>query len=119
MWGQNVSKGNLLGYIDCPACGLVKGMRITEDKSGNPFGYCEGDCDQQLRIGGNPARVEKFYKHHPHIKRVDTVTDTGQKADILPVAGAENPDAPEVSTAPAPAVKKDKHWTEILGVPES
>jgi len=64
-----MAKGDLLGHIDCPSCGTAGGMRITEDKNGNPFGYCEADCDQQMRIGGLPDRVNKFFDRHPNVKR--------------------------------------------------
>lgn len=64
-----MAKGDLLGHIDCPSCGAENGMRITEDKNGHPFGFCEANCDQQMRIGGSPARVERFFARHPHLKR--------------------------------------------------
>lgn len=59
----------ILGHIDCPHCGHEKGMRITPDKSGAPFGYCEANCNGQMRVGGNARRVESFYAKHPNVKR--------------------------------------------------
>lgn len=56
---------DVLGYIDCPACGHAGGMRITHDKNGEPFGFCEANCDQQLRIGGNRRRVAAFVARFP------------------------------------------------------
>lgn len=50
----------VLGHIDCPTCGTAHGMRISEDKNGDPFGYCEVNCGQQLRIGGDPRRIRDF-----------------------------------------------------------
>lgn len=55
----------VLGHIDCPSCGTVGGMRITLDKNGDPFGFCEANCDQQLRIGGNARRVRAFLERFP------------------------------------------------------
>lgn len=55
----------ILGHIDCPTCGTASGMRITHDKNGHPFGYCEAECSQQLRIGGDARRVRKFLARFP------------------------------------------------------
>lgn len=64
------------GHINCPHCGFAKGMRITADKTGAPFGFCEANCGGQLRIGGNPHRVREFFKAQPDIKKAfDGVTD--------------------------------------------
>jgi hypothetical protein len=102
-----MAKGELLGHIDCPSCGLVKGMRITEDKNGQPFGYCEGDCSQQLRIGGDARRVNQFYAKHPHIKRPGTVTHTEEKPAPAPVS--------EPAQTPTPP-KKGGSALEALGI---
>lgn len=64
-----MAKGDLLGMITCPHCGLADGMRITEDKNGQPFGFCEAECDGQLRVGGKSRRVDAFYRKYPHIKK--------------------------------------------------
>ncbi|MBL8506368.1 MAG: hypothetical protein JNJ51_08425 [Methylobacillus glycogenes] len=58
---------SILGHINCPYCGTQGGMRITLDKNESPFGFCEANCDGQLRIGGKPRRVAAFLKLHPHI----------------------------------------------------
>ena len=55
------------GRIDCPCCGTEGGVRITSDKNGQPFGFCDAKCGQQLRIGGDVYRVEQFYKANPAI----------------------------------------------------
>lgn len=55
----------ILGHIDCPTCGTAKGMRIKPDRNGDPFGYCEAECGQQLRIGGDPRRVRDFVRRYP------------------------------------------------------
>ena len=55
------------GHIDCPLCGHAQGMRITADKNGAPFGFCEASCDGQLRVGGKPRREAAFFAKYPHI----------------------------------------------------
>ncbi|MEH0165583.1 hypothetical protein [Roseateles microcysteis] len=40
-------------------------MRITHDRNGEPFGYCEANCDQQMRIGGKKHRVAAFLARYP------------------------------------------------------
>lgn len=96
----------ILGHIDCPTCGTVGGMRITHDKNGHPFGYCEAECSQQLRIGGDARRVRKFLQRHPWA--------AGQEEGAAPAAqpvtvSAPTPaPAPATVTAPAPAPAKRK-----------
>lgn len=80
----------VLGHIDCPACGAARGMRVTEDKNGNPFGYCEHTCGQQLRVGPDPYRVKKFRERYPW---------AASKAKAAPVA------EPVPVTEPKPAAK--------------
>ena len=52
-----MAEKHVLGHIDCPTCGTAHGMRVTLDKNGDPFAFCEAECNQQLRIGGNARRV--------------------------------------------------------------
>jgi hypothetical protein len=59
----------ILGHIDCPTCASQLGMRITHDRNGDPFGYCEHFCGQQLRIGGSSHRVSKFLARYPWAAR--------------------------------------------------
>jgi hypothetical protein len=81
----------ILGRITCPSCGEQEAMRITTDKNGAPFGYCDMNCEVQLRLGGNQLRVKSFLLKHPHIKAAyeatkNPVTDTGEKvAAVEPV----------------------------------
>lgn len=77
-----------LGHIDCPTCGTAGGMRITRDKNGDPFGYSEACCNQQLRIGGDRRRVAAFVARYPWA------------ADTPPAPAPKN--APEAAPAPAP-----------------
>ncbi len=81
----------ILGHIDCPTCGMTNAMRITPDKNGDPFGYCEANCGQQLRIGGDRRRVRDFFARYPTIER---------RADDAP-APAPEPKAPQQEAAPA------------------
>lgn len=57
----------IYGRITCPHCHFVDGMRITADKNGQPFGFCDANCRGQLKIGGDAFRVNKFYQAHPAI----------------------------------------------------
>ncbi len=73
----------IYGRIDCPICKTKDGVRITKDKNGEPFGFCDAKCEQQLRIGGKDYRVEAFAKSYPEIYKAikgeavaDTVTET-------------------------------------------
>lgn len=78
----------ILGHIDCPYCGFKNGMRIQHDKHGAPFGFCEANCDGQLRIGGKQRRVDAFLKLHPHLQpepEKPPVTVTEPKAQPEPV----------------------------------
>lgn len=86
----------LLGHIDCPCCGHEKGMRVTLDKNGEPFGYCEANCSQQMRVGGDAMRVAAFYRRHPHLHQ-------GAQAAQAPAAAPVTVSAPV--PAPAPAAK--------------
>ena len=87
-------------------------MRITPDKSGAPFGYCEGDCSGQMRVGGNAARIEKFYAKNPHIKRVGPLTATPEKIEIEPAAREIEP--AKVSKPVPP--KKLSMFDQLAGV---
>lgn len=57
------------GRISCPHCHMIDAMRITADKNGQPFGFCDLNCGGQLKIGGNPFRVNKFFEAHPGIAK--------------------------------------------------
>lgn len=96
----------VFGYIDCPTCGYEKGMRITADKHGAPFGFCEANCDGQLRIGGKPRRVAAFFAKYPHIANAmqekPAVTVTEEKPEPEP----ENPAVSAEEKPPVPAKKK-------------
>jgi len=81
------------GRIDCPCCGTKYGVRITADKNGHPFGFCDANCGLQLRIGGDAYRVEQFYKHNPSIAAVmleKPVTVTEPKPAPAPTEKPKN-----------------------------
>lgn len=99
----------ILGHINCPHCGYENGMRITLDKSGAPFGYCEADCNGQMRIGGNPGRVAKFYAKYPHIKAPGAETPAAEPEKIAPKKAA-----PVIEPAPVKVPAK-KSLFEQLG----
>lgn len=92
----------ILGYIDCPTCGTDHGMRITRDKNGHPFGWCEKSCGQQLRVGPDPRRVRDFFKLYPQLT---------ERADVPPVPAAVVPPAP-----PAPPPKKRSAMDDVLAI---
>ena len=82
----------MLGHIDCPTCGTVKGMRITHDKNGDPFGFCEANCNQQMRVGGDKRRVRDFVARYPWAGAVSepvTVTAPKEAAASVPVPVTE------------------------------
>lgn len=95
----------VLGHIDCPTCAAVKGMRITLDKNKHPFGFCEAQCGQQLRIGGDLRRVAAFVARFPWagIPVTGTVTapTTPEPAQAAPAPAPKPVPLPE----PKPAVK--------------
>jgi hypothetical protein len=116
----------ILGRMDCAICGMKDGVKVTADKNGHPFGYCDGQCGQQYRIGPDPARVALFFLGHPHITPPAPVT--------VPVPAAPPPDpsppaavsssadtvaaSKEDATAPAPLKKKTKTptiWDTLYG----
>lgn len=96
-----------LGHIDCPSCGKAQGMRITHDKNGDPFGFCEDGCGQQLRVGGSPMRVRAFVKRYPFAAK------SAQPVPVTePEALAEPENAP-VTVTETQAPKKG--WGLIMG----
>lgn len=122
----------ILGHIDCPTCGTVKGMRITLDKNEHPFGFCEAECGQQLRVGGDLRRVRQFVERYPWAAAIPvTVTEPLQEPAPVPAPAAPRPAAPAPAPAPRPAAKpvskpaapaptpapapKAGFWTPIMG----
>ena len=89
----------VLGHIDCPTCGTAQAMRVTLDKNGDPFGYCENVCHQQLRVGGDAWRVEAFRARFPW------ASGTASAASAAPVTGTG---AAPAAAAPEPAPKPAK-----------
>ena len=59
---------NVIGRINCPVCGKENGVRITPDRNGKPFGFCDMGCDFQMRIGGKPRRESAFLNLYPKFK---------------------------------------------------
>lgn len=94
-----------LGRIACPTCGMADGMRITQDKNGEPFGYCDAGCNQQMRIGGSSYRVGKFVARYPWaVPKPVTVPDT-KPEPIKPEPVPEKP-ARQVQAKPLPPKPK-------------
>lgn len=110
-----MAEKKIFGHIDCPTCGTAKGMRITHDKNGHPFGYCEAECNQQMRIGGDARRVRKFLERFPWAAGAEPVTDTEKtryeehreiaaKPETVPAAKAEPKAAPKAAAKPRSAL---------------
>lgn len=94
----------ILGHIDCPSCGTKSGMRITSDKNGEPFGYCEADCSQQLRIGGDKRRVAAFVARYPWAKPVTApVPAPTPAAEKVETALADKPKTAQAAPKPIKA----------------
>ncbi|WP_395137280.1 hypothetical protein [Schlegelella aquatica] len=95
---------DVLGHIDCPTCGTKGGMRITHDRNGHPFGYCEAECSQQLRIGGDQRRVQLFLARYPWAAGKPAATP----GDPAPAAPAAVPLPVSAAPTPAPQAAKPK-----------
>lgn len=100
-----MAEKEILGHIDCPACGTAKGMRITPDKNGDPFGYCEAECSAQLRIGGDKRRVAAFLKRYPWALG-KPVTETVPAPAPAPAPKTETKAEPVPAPAPVKAARK-------------
>lgn len=92
-----MAEKDILGHVDCPACGTKGGMRVTADKNGDPFGFCDAECNAQLRIGGNAKRVAAFLRMYPW----------AGKTPVTEPAAPSPPEKKPVSvTVPEPEPKK-------------
>jgi len=120
----------VLGHIDCPTCGKADAMRITADRNGDPFGFCEDGCGQQLRVGGKPGRVRAFVARYPWASASPVTVTVPEPAPApapkpVPVAAPATP-APKVAPAaklppaappPAPpAPAKASTWAPLMGI---
>lgn len=104
-----MAEKKIFGHIDCPTCGTAKGMRITHDKNGHPFGYCEAECNQQMRIGGDARRVRKFLERYPWAAGTPEEKPTAPAAPAapaapVPAAKAEPKAAPKAAAKPRSAL---------------
>lgn len=95
-----MAEKQILGHIDCPTCGTAHGMRVTLDKNGEPFAFCEANCNQQLRIGGNARRVSAFVARYPWA--------AGKAEAPAPAPVTAPAKAPAPAKTPAPATAKPK-----------
>jgi hypothetical protein len=76
------------------------GMRVTRDKNGAPFGFCE-NCAAQLRVGGNARRVRLFERLHPWAAEGAVPVTVA-----APVAAPVTEKIPVTVTGTVPAKKK-------------
>lgn len=95
----------VLGHIDCPSCGTAGGLRITHDKNGHPFGFCEATCNQQIRIGGDARRVAAFVARYPWAAGTAPAAPVTIPAPA-PATSAAKPAKP-AKEKPAPAAKPE------------
>lgn len=93
----------VLGHIDCPTCGHPKGMRITHDKNGEPFGFSEACCNQQLRVGGEKRRVAAFVARYPWAAKPAEAAPPTVTAQAPAAQAAKPAPAPKQLAKPAPA----------------
>lgn len=107
---------DILGYINCPSCGTQHGMRITRDKNGHPFGWCEKSCGQQLRVGPEPRRIRDFMKLYPQLSSRADEPKAAVTAEPLEVPPVTLP-KPQPPAAPKPAKKRSafEEGLSILG----
>jgi hypothetical protein len=110
----------ILGYIACPSCGTDHGMRITRDKNGHPFGWCEKNCGQQLRVGPDQRRIRDFFKLYPQLSARAPEPAAATSAEPMPVPQVKVPVAepkPAVKPAAKPAPKRSafEEGLSILG----
>lgn len=70
-------------------------MRITLDKNGHPFGFCEAECGQQLRVGGDKRRVKAFVARYPWAAGEAVQDAPAEPAKPVTVTVAETAPAPE------------------------
>lgn len=88
-----MAKGDVLGEMDCPLCGVVS--NVTEDKAGRPLLFCRHGCKLQL------------------FTRSQAQAD-GMRHKLRPVAAVAVP-APQEA---APTAPKTKSFFEALtGIP--
>lgn len=102
----------VLGHIPCPSCG--EAMRVTNDKNGNPFGYCDHGCGQQLRVGPDKFRVQKFRERYQWAK--PKAEPGAQAAHPVPVTvpAKQAPQAKPAEPVPAPAPKRPASPFDLL-----
>lgn len=102
----------ILGHIDCPTCGMAGAMRVTLDKNGEPFAFCEAGCNQQLRVGGDKRRVAQFVARYPFAAGVP---ETVVASKLTPVGVVTAAVVTEAKPAPvAPKVPKRSGLDEAL-----
>jgi hypothetical protein len=50
-----MAKGDLIGHMDCPCCGME--AEVNEDKNGKPLMFCRKGCKAQM-FTRKPEQVE-------------------------------------------------------------
>lgn len=90
-----MAKGEVIGHVACPLCGLE--AEVKTDKNGNPYVFCP-DCTCQVLTHGGP--------------RADLL-----RRRMRPVGQAEEAAAEEVpAEVPAPAAAQAQRRNRFMGV---
>lgn len=78
-----MAKGQVVGHVDCPLCGLE--AEVKEDKNGNPYAFCP-DCTMQLLThGGHRAELLRR-KMRPVAQAVADALEPEPAAGFIPAA---------------------------------
>lgn len=96
-----MAKGEVLGHIECPACGWAD-MEVRADKKGNPYGYCI-ECNQQIFTHGGTRGAHLLARMRKA---------SAPAADPAPTTPAGSPREPAPEDAPAP---KRRAASTLLG----
>lgn len=100
----------VLGHIDCPTCGTKAGMRVTLDRNGEPFGFSEACCNQQLRVGGDKRRVAAFVARYPWAAgKPAAPAPTGTATAPVPAPAQVKTPAPKRAAGPFDFLQGEQH----------
>lgn len=105
---------DILGYITCPTCGTAKGMRVSKDKNGDPFGFCEAECEQQMRVGGKRSRVRKFVENYPQFSEHFAERVASSVGEVTPKPEAEKTPEIKPEIKPEPPAKPKSSGNPLM-----
>lgn len=84
-----MAKGDLIGHMACPCCGVR--AEVREDKAGKPLMFCREGCKAQM-FTRKPAQVEGLLARitRAAAEVVDSITPAPAPADNTPPAKPGN-----------------------------